>query len=75
MCIAYPMRINAINGTMANVSAGGIKSIASIQLISSAKVGDYVLVHAGIAIEKVDRVKAKEILKSLAEIERKINDK
>jgi len=74
MCIAYPMKIERIEGTMAKVSVGSIKSSVSIQLIEKPKKGDYVLVHAGIAIEKIDRARAKEILSLLTELSQKIEE-
>ncbi len=74
MCIAYPMKIERIEGTMAKVSVGSIKSSVSIQLIEKPKKGDYVLVHAGIAIEKIDHARAKEILSLLTELSQKIEE-
>jgi hydrogenase expression/formation protein HypC len=73
MCIAYPMKIEHIKGTYADVSIGDIKSTVSIQLIDSVKKGDYVLVHAGIAIEKINQAKAEEILTLLVELGQKID--
>jgi hydrogenase expression/formation protein HypC len=67
------MKIERIEGTMAKVSVGSIKSSVSIQLIEKPKKGDYVLVHAGIAIEKVDRARAKEILSLITELGQKID--
>jgi len=63
------MRIDVVDGSVAIVSSGSIKSTVNIQLVKGVKAGDYVLVHAGIAIEKVDKKKAKQILDSLKEIE------
>lgn len=74
MCIAYPMRIEHIKGTTADVSIGDIKSTVSIQLIDNVKKGDYVLVHAGIAIEKINQAKAEEILTLLEELGQKIDE-
>ncbi len=72
MCIATPMKIEKIDGTMAHVCVGTVKSRASILLIPHAKKGDYVLVHAGIAIEKINRSKAEELLTLLSEIGHKM---
>ncbi len=66
------MRIDAVTGSMARVSSGDIKSTVSVQLVKGAKKGDYVLVHAGIAIEKIDEARAKDILDLLSELERKM---
>ena len=72
MCIAFPMKIDAVIGSMAQVSSGDIKSTVSVQLVKGAKKDDYVLVHAGIAIEKIDKARAKEILDILSELDRKM---
>lgn len=72
MCIATPMKIEKIDGTMAYVCAGTVKSRVSVQLIPHAKKGDYVLVHAGIAIEKINKSKAEELLTLLSEIGHKM---
>jgi len=68
------MRIDHRDGSMAQVSAGDIKSTVSVHLIENVKKGDYVLVHAGIAIEKVNPKKAKEILTLIAEIGQKMDE-
>ena len=47
---------------MASVSVLGVKRDASLDLVANAKVGDYVLVHAGFAIEIVDEAQAKKTL-------------
>ncbi len=75
MCIAYPMKIERIDGsTMAKVSVGSIKSAVSIQLIEKPKKGDYVLVHAGIAIEKINKARAREILTLITELGQKMDN-
>lgn len=68
MCLAIPMRILKIEGDRAMVSAGNIKRMVSIALLNNSKVGDYIIVHAGFAIEKLDPRKAEETLKMLEEI-------
>ena len=73
MCIAYPMKIERIEGTMAKVSVGSIKSAVSILLIEKPKKGDYVLVHAGIAIEKINKARAREILLLITELGQKMD--
>ena len=69
------MKIEHINGQMAGVSVGPVRSTVSIQLINKVKIGDYVLVHAGIAIEKIHRARAKEILSLLNELGRNLDKK
>ncbi|MBI4758217.1 MAG: HypC/HybG/HupF family hydrogenase formation chaperone [Chloroflexi bacterium] len=68
MCLAVPMKIMAINGTMATMEVSGITKEASLMMLPEAKVGDYVLIHAGFAIQKVDEDEAQETLRLLAEI-------
>ncbi len=69
MCLAIPMKILKIEGDRAIVSSGGIQRIIGINFLKGPKIGDYVIVHAGFAIEKLDTVKAKETLKLLKEIQ------
>lgn len=68
MCIAIPMKITRIKGEFAEVETGRLRRIINIQLLSSAKIGDYVIVHTGFAIQKLDSKKAKETLRLLREI-------
>ncbi|MDD5019803.1 MAG: HypC/HybG/HupF family hydrogenase formation chaperone [Candidatus Omnitrophica bacterium] len=63
MCLAVPMKVETIEKTEALVSAGAVKARVNIQLLRSLKKGEYVLVHAGIAIEKIDPGKAREALR------------
>ena len=63
MCLAIPMQITEImDGGMASVEAMGATREVAIDLTPEAKVGDYVLVHAGFAIEVVDEQYAAETL-------------
>ncbi|MFC1931538.1 HypC/HybG/HupF family hydrogenase formation chaperone [Chloroflexota bacterium] len=68
MCLAIPARIKMISGTEADVEMGGITRKASLMLTPEARVGDYVLLHAGFAISVVDEAEAEETLKLLTEI-------
>jgi hydrogenase expression/formation protein HypC len=67
------MKIERVEETMACVAVGSIKSRVSILLIDKPKKGDYVLVHAGIAIEKIDKDRAREILSLLDELGQNID--
>ena len=60
MCLAIPMKIVKIEGVNAIVEAGGLKRSANISLIKSPKVGEYILMHAGFAIEKLNEKEAKK---------------
>ena len=68
MCLAIPARIKAINGTEAEVEIGGITRQTSIMLTPEARVGDYVLLHAGYAINILDQTQAEETLAIFAEM-------
>jgi len=63
MCLAVPARIVELKANdMADVEIGGVQREASLALVD-AVVGDYVILHAGIAISKLDELEAKERLK------------
>ncbi len=63
MCLAVPAKITEINGEEAVLDYGGVKRKANISMLSDVIVGDYVLVHVGYAISKLDEDAAKETLK------------
>lgn len=65
MCIALPMRILAIDGNMASVEHDGMSWRVRIDFLPDARVGDYVLVHAGIAIERIRPEYAEETLRRI----------
>ena len=62
MCLAIPVQITQINGSQADVRVGSIAKKASLWLTPQARVGDYVLLHAGYAIAIVDQAEAEETL-------------
>lgn len=67
MCLALPMKIVKVSGDFAQVESGRLLRRVNIAMLKSVKPGDYVLVHAGFAIEKLDPQKAKETLKFLTD--------
>ena len=70
MCLAVPMQITEIkDGGMARVEAMGATRDIAIDLTPDAQVGDYVLVHAGCAIEVMEKDKAQEIIDLFADID------
>lgn len=54
MCLAVPGKIIYIDGAYANVNIMGIQSSVNIQLIENPHKGDYILVHSGCGIQKID---------------------
>jgi hydrogenase expression/formation protein HypC len=78
MCLAIPGKITAIDVELdevfrqAKVSFGGIVKDVNLSMVPEAKVGDYVLVHVGVALSVVDEEEAKttfEYLKQMGEVE------
>lgn len=68
MCLAIPMRIKKIEGNFAIVETARLTRRINIEMVSSLKVGDYVIVHAGFAIQKIDKEAAEQTLKATYEI-------
>ena len=60
MCLSIPAEVLEINGKNAKVSIAGTFYNTSLELVDGVKVGDFVLLHAGFAIEKIDRKMAEE---------------
>ena len=54
MCLAFPAKVLQIAGDLATVERSGVKRSASLMLLPEAKVGDYVLIHAGFAMQVID---------------------
>ena len=72
MCLAIPALITSIEGKEAEI--GGISRRISLWLTPEAKVGDYVLVHTGYAINVLDQEQAEETLQLLREIAEGVED-
>jgi hydrogenase expression/formation protein HypC len=69
MCIAVPMRVIGIDGAFGRVEVGGVQRDVGLHLLPDIKTGDYVIVHAGFAIQRLDEEKALEALKLFGEME------
>ena len=70
MCLAIPALINSIEDREAEAEMGGITRRISLWLTPEARVGDYVLVHTGYAINILDQKEAEETLSLLEQIAR-----
>ncbi len=68
MCLAIPAKITKIDNSMGTIDMEGTQREVSLLLLEDAKIGDYVIVHAGFAIHKIDEAEAKESLKVLREL-------
>ncbi len=68
MCLAIPMKIIKKEGFSATVETAGVSREINLRLLEDAQIGDYVLVHAGFAIEKIDEHEAQETLKLMEQM-------
>ena len=73
MCLSVPAKVVNIKGSMADVSIGGTIFKAGLQMVENVKIGDYILLHTGFAIQKISEKEALETLKILKEIEDAMN--
>ena len=69
MCLAVPMQVINVNGSKGVVSSGGIETEISLDLTPEAVAGDYVIVHAGFAIQRLDEEDARETLEIFSRLE------
>jgi hydrogenase expression/formation protein HypC len=68
MCLAIPMEVESIAGEEAIVKQAGLRRNVRLDLLDEVEPGDYVLIHAGFAIEKVRPEEAEETLALLREM-------
>lgn len=78
MCLAIPGKIERIDGKKAMVDFGGVKRLADLSFLDEISVGDWVLVHVGFAIQRVEEEVARETYRLLsvvskAELDREVN--
>jgi len=70
MCLAIPARIEQLTGgDTAIVNLGGVRKEISLALVDAVAVGDYVIVHVGYALQKLDRDEADRTLALFAEVQ------
>ena len=67
MCLGVPMQVKIIENDMAICEIDGVQREASLMMIDDIAVGDYVLIHAGFAIERIDEEEARLTLRALRE--------
>ena len=68
MCLGVPAEIISVNGEKARASVGGAIREISLQLVDDIRVGDFVLLHTGFAIEKINKAEAEETVRMLKEL-------
>ena len=74
MCLAIPGKLRSMSGDdplsrVGVVSFGGVQRDVNLAMVPEAKIGDYLLVHVGVAIGVVDEAEAKRTLEYLREME------
>ncbi|MBI4949885.1 MAG: HypC/HybG/HupF family hydrogenase formation chaperone [Deltaproteobacteria bacterium] len=62
MCLGIPGKIIELKGVKATIDVAGTRKVVNMKLLPDARTDEFVIVHAGFAIEKVDEEKAKEAL-------------
>jgi hydrogenase expression/formation protein HypC len=67
MCLAIPSKIVSIDGDTAIIDVDGVRREASLLLLEEAQINDWVIVHAGFAIHKIEEAAARESLRILKE--------
>ena len=67
MCLGVPMQVKTIENEVAMCEIDGVQREANLMMLDDVKIGDYVLIHAGFAIEKIDDDEAQLTLKALRE--------
>ena len=74
MCLSVPALVVSIDGQMADVSVGGALFKAGLHMVENVKAGDYILLHAGFAIQKISEEEALETLNLLNEMKNYENE-
>lgn len=69
MCLSVPAEVISIDDNNAKVSVNGNMIECNIQMLTDVSIGDFVLVHAGFAIEKISEEEAKATLELFDEFE------
>jgi hydrogenase expression/formation protein HypC len=69
MCLSIPAKIVSIDGNIGQVSTGGAFFKVGLHLIENPEIGEYILLHAGFAIQKISEKEAEETLALLKELE------
>lgn len=68
MCLGVPMRVMSIDGELAQCEIDGVRREASLMMVDGVETGDYVIIHAGFAISKLDEDDAEETLRVFREL-------
>ena len=69
MCLAVPAQLVRVNEFVGTIELSGIQRDCSLMLVPEAKVGDWILVHAGFAVQVVDEEEARRTMEAFKELE------
>lgn len=68
MCVAVPMKVVEVSEYSCVAEIDGVRKSASLMMLDGVKPGDYVMIHAGFALERIDPKAAEETLRLMREI-------
>ncbi|MEI6519881.1 MAG: HypC/HybG/HupF family hydrogenase formation chaperone [bacterium] len=68
MCLAIPGKVEEIDGNVATVDIMGVKNRIAIDMVKNVQIGDYLMIHAGYAIEKIDEAEAMQTIELFHEL-------
>ena len=74
MCLAIPAKVISVEGSSAIVKIEDVEYTASLLLLDDVKPGDFIMLHAGFAIGKVDPQEAADTLRLLLDMEKNLNN-
>ncbi len=74
MCLAVPMKLKKRDGDIGTAELGGVERQINLMMLSDAEVGEYVIVHAGFAIQKLDEDEAQKTLDLLRQMSEDFSD-
>jgi hydrogenase expression/formation protein HypC len=74
MCLALPCKVVAIDGDTATIDVSGMKKDISLALLDDVAIGDYVIVHVGYALTRLDPEEAEKTLALFAEMGREAGE-
>ena len=74
MCLAVPMRLESVEGLSAVAEFGGVRQDVNLAILPDARPGEYVIVHAGFAIERLDEEEAEKTLELFRQMDESLEE-
>ena len=68
MCLAVPMRVVSVEGAKGTVELGGVEQPVNLTFTPEVSPGEYVIMHAGFALERLDEAEARRTIELLNEL-------